>query len=246
MQLLLWVGIVLTTVVLKGLLVWVLEEPLASWGNFMLGPLEDHTKKHGHTLELIVVMMIIPFVLCAMQLWIQDSFLQSRKRGQGLHRFSEEDLEGGQRQYRQAAASAGPLFLLSDAFWGPDSHRYGKAPLTEQTGGTSQDGSSHAFTLQGMATISPPTQYVTKTPNPRSVCRSKPSLPVFLPHPHQLFFYPQSRRRRRDGELSADAFSLNRFDGGDYSPVQTPHLSYPPSLLPPLLPLFFPALQIRI
>ena len=122
-QLALWVNIVTVTVIMKGMLVWILKAPLARMGSFVLGPLEDNTKRHGHTLELVVVMMIIPFVLCAIQLWVQDSFLQSKKRGQGLHRFTDDELANTNRQYLQQRSYAQPLFSLSDAMWGPDSHR---------------------------------------------------------------------------------------------------------------------------
>eukprot|EP00659_Diplonema_papillatum_P006214 gene6214-9518_t len=123
LQLALWLGIVTTTVFLKGVIVYWFEAPLADWGNWMLKPLERHTKEHGHDVELVIVMMIIPFVLCAMQLWVQDSFLRSRKRGQGLHRFDPAELSAGERQCRQLEPEAEPIFLLSDALWGPDSYR---------------------------------------------------------------------------------------------------------------------------
>eukprot|EP01061_Rhynchopus_euleeides_P002956 TRINITY_DN12293_c0_g1_i1.p1 TRINITY_DN12293_c0_g1~~TRINITY_DN12293_c0_g1_i1.p1 ORF type:complete len:319 (+),score=99.17 TRINITY_DN12293_c0_g1_i1:175-1131(+) len=144
-QLILWIGIVLTTVVLKGVLVWMFKGPLSRWGSFMLRPLEQHTKHHGHTLELVIVMMLVPFLLCALQLWVQDSFLQSKKRGQGLHRFDPEDLTSTSRQYLQQRPFAEPLFLLTDAMWGPDSHR----------SGVNADSSSDAFTVEGVGARPP-------------------------------------------------------------------------------------------
>ena len=110
---------------MKGLLIWMFQRPLAAWGSWILGPLEDHTKEHGHTLELITVMMIIPFIMCATQLWIQDSFLQSKKRGKGLHRFDEDALAATGREYRPDQPAPEPIFLIADAMWGPDSHRFG-------------------------------------------------------------------------------------------------------------------------
>eukprot|EP01060_Flectonema_neradi_P007646 TRINITY_DN15365_c0_g1_i1.p1 TRINITY_DN15365_c0_g1~~TRINITY_DN15365_c0_g1_i1.p1 ORF type:complete len:314 (+),score=42.18 TRINITY_DN15365_c0_g1_i1:33-974(+) len=132
-QLVLWIGIVIITVVMKGMLVWAFQQPLAAWGSWILGPLEDHTKEHGHSLELVTVMMIIPFIMCAMQLWIQDSFLQSKKRGQGLHRFDEDALNVTGREYRPSEPAPEPIFLIADAMWGPDSHRYGPRKDSQMT-----------------------------------------------------------------------------------------------------------------
>eukprot|EP01059_Diplonema_ambulator_P013761 TRINITY_DN24369_c0_g1_i2.p1 TRINITY_DN24369_c0_g1~~TRINITY_DN24369_c0_g1_i2.p1 ORF type:complete len:270 (+),score=27.93 TRINITY_DN24369_c0_g1_i2:68-811(+) len=132
-QLGLWVGIVLCTVILKGGIIWLFSPALASFGNWAMGPLESHTKKHGHDLELIIVMMIIPFVLCAMQLWIQDSFLKSKKRGQGLHRFTPQEVSIAERRMKGTADRPEPIFLICDALWGPDSHRMLHSPLATQS-----------------------------------------------------------------------------------------------------------------
>eukprot|EP01065_Artemidia_motanka_P047987 TRINITY_DN7637_c0_g1_i1.p1 TRINITY_DN7637_c0_g1~~TRINITY_DN7637_c0_g1_i1.p1 ORF type:complete len:248 (+),score=54.45 TRINITY_DN7637_c0_g1_i1:183-926(+) len=72
-----WWGIVVFTRIIMGLLVWALATPLADAGDWMLGPLERYTHSHGHDLELVVVMMLIPFALISFQLWVQDAFLQS-------------------------------------------------------------------------------------------------------------------------------------------------------------------------
>eukprot|EP01063_Lacrimia_lanifica_P003641 TRINITY_DN11962_c0_g1_i1.p1 TRINITY_DN11962_c0_g1~~TRINITY_DN11962_c0_g1_i1.p1 ORF type:complete len:338 (+),score=115.70 TRINITY_DN11962_c0_g1_i1:108-1121(+) len=159
-QLAVWVGIVVVTCVMKGLLIWVLEEPLAAWGTWTMGPLERYTAEHGHTLELIVVMMILPFLLCTVQLWVQDSFLQSKKRGQGLHRFDPAQIEiEGDAQQRTTALEAfqptpEPIFLFNDALWGPDSYSRGiltshgpppaieLTPKTDNRAGTTARGDS--------------------------------------------------------------------------------------------------------
>eukprot|EP01062_Namystynia_karyoxenos_P008288 TRINITY_DN12914_c1_g1_i1.p1 TRINITY_DN12914_c1_g1~~TRINITY_DN12914_c1_g1_i1.p1 ORF type:complete len:323 (+),score=127.68 TRINITY_DN12914_c1_g1_i1:78-971(+) len=78
-QCLVWYGIVVVTRVIMGLLVWALAAQLADLGDWLLGPLEHYSHDHGHDLELVVVMMIIPAVLIALQLWVQDAFLQGSR-----------------------------------------------------------------------------------------------------------------------------------------------------------------------
>jgi len=78
-QCLMWWGIVVVTRIEMGFVVWALKDPLADLGSWILGPLETYTDDHGHDLELIVVMMLIPAVLICLQLWVQDAFLQGDK-----------------------------------------------------------------------------------------------------------------------------------------------------------------------
>eukprot|EP01061_Rhynchopus_euleeides_P002985 TRINITY_DN12306_c2_g1_i1.p1 TRINITY_DN12306_c2_g1~~TRINITY_DN12306_c2_g1_i1.p1 ORF type:complete len:295 (+),score=80.35 TRINITY_DN12306_c2_g1_i1:173-1057(+) len=79
----LWVFIVATTRAILGVLFWVFADPLSDAGTWVMGPLERHTEKHGHDLELVMAMIVIPFALVAFQLWVQDSFLQSGTHQQG-------------------------------------------------------------------------------------------------------------------------------------------------------------------
>ena len=78
-----WVAIVACTRAVLGMLFWAFEQPLSDAGTWVLSPLEDYTATHGHDLELIIVMVIIPFSLIAFQLWVQDSFLQADAEGRG-------------------------------------------------------------------------------------------------------------------------------------------------------------------
>eukprot|EP00662_Eupelagonemidae_sp_cell21_P016601 gene16601-46700_t len=140
----LWVSIVVVTVAAKGVGLWLFSAPFGALGAWALAPLEEHTRAHGHHLELVIVMMVIPFVFCALQLWVQDSFLKGQQRGTGLRRFDPADVAAAERATRAAASPAGasrppphsptaasrgsmqPLSrgsLLKDAMWGPDSHR---------------------------------------------------------------------------------------------------------------------------
>eukprot|EP01064_Diplonema_japonicum_P001945 TRINITY_DN11281_c0_g1_i4.p1 TRINITY_DN11281_c0_g1~~TRINITY_DN11281_c0_g1_i4.p1 ORF type:complete len:300 (+),score=42.97 TRINITY_DN11281_c0_g1_i4:63-902(+) len=80
----LWDFIVLFTRIIMGLFVWALESPLSSAGTSILGPLEDYTHKHGHVLELFVVMIFWPAFLLAFQIWIQDAYLQDDSRHAGV------------------------------------------------------------------------------------------------------------------------------------------------------------------
>ncbi|KAJ9446465.1 hypothetical protein DIPPA_26144 [Diplonema papillatum] len=79
----LWDFVVISTRVVLSLLIWAADAPLSSVGNWIMGPLEDYTKQHGHALELVLVMAVIPTVLISFQLWVQDAFLQHHTRHDG-------------------------------------------------------------------------------------------------------------------------------------------------------------------
>eukprot|EP01009_Symbiontida_sp_KSa7_P002171 NODE_1508_length_587_cov_514.345725_g1208_i0.p2 GENE.NODE_1508_length_587_cov_514.345725_g1208_i0~~NODE_1508_length_587_cov_514.345725_g1208_i0.p2 ORF type:complete len:173 (-),score=37.66 NODE_1508_length_587_cov_514.345725_g1208_i0:67-558(-) len=72
-------------------------DPFGAAGKWALSPLEDHSRRHGHALELIVVMVITPFIFNTFQLWVQDTFLKFSKSWRTwrtcCHQICDEDTQ---------------------------------------------------------------------------------------------------------------------------------------------------------
>eukprot|EP00756_Hemistasia_phaeocysticola_P017607 Hpha_TRINITY_DN15549_c4_g2::TRINITY_DN15549_c4_g2_i1::g.107191::m.107191 len=73
----LWYAIVLFTKTLFCVVIVIMQRPLGVAAKFVLGDLEDYSRRNGHDLELVLVMMVWPTILDATQLVIQDEFLRS-------------------------------------------------------------------------------------------------------------------------------------------------------------------------
>eukprot|EP00992_Anisonema_acinus_P009333 TRINITY_DN5540_c0_g1_i1.p1 TRINITY_DN5540_c0_g1~~TRINITY_DN5540_c0_g1_i1.p1 ORF type:complete len:285 (-),score=69.14 TRINITY_DN5540_c0_g1_i1:32-832(-) len=83
-QLLLWLLIVTVSRVITGVLLVVCSTPAGDAGAWLLAPLENYSKEHGHALELWMVMIVTPLILNTMQLWVQDNFLSSGSKVQRM------------------------------------------------------------------------------------------------------------------------------------------------------------------
>eukprot|EP00906_Rhabdomonas_costata_P023199 RCo033400 len=78
-QLMLWVGVVLVSRIIMAGVVVAMAPWLASIGQALLAPLEDYSATHGHGLELLLVMVVLPTILNSAQLCVQDGFLKARR-----------------------------------------------------------------------------------------------------------------------------------------------------------------------
>jgi len=72
-QFLVWICIIAIVKTVFLLVQLQIQDPLASLGDWLFGPVAAHPK-----LELCVVMVMCPFVFNAIQFWVSDMFLKAR------------------------------------------------------------------------------------------------------------------------------------------------------------------------
>jgi hypothetical protein len=106
LQLMSWIGIVsLTKLILYGCILIPFHTELGKVGTAILKPVS-----HNDTLELMIVMVVVPVSLNILQFWIQDNFLQAPAGGvvsfDDIHTTSSEDSdvvggEGEHSEYQQ-------------------------------------------------------------------------------------------------------------------------------------------------
>ena len=75
----LWIGIVSVSRILMALCIWMMKTPLGGLFALVMDPLESFSRVHGHAVELVIVMVVVPFLLNVLQLQVQDNFLKYRE-----------------------------------------------------------------------------------------------------------------------------------------------------------------------
>eukprot|EP01060_Flectonema_neradi_P016111 TRINITY_DN22706_c0_g1_i1.p1 TRINITY_DN22706_c0_g1~~TRINITY_DN22706_c0_g1_i1.p1 ORF type:complete len:233 (+),score=26.52 TRINITY_DN22706_c0_g1_i1:91-789(+) len=75
-QIYIWITIVTTSRLIMAVIIRLFITPIGAIGGILLAPLESYSQTHGHQLELVVVMVVLPFLLNITQLLVQDSFLK--------------------------------------------------------------------------------------------------------------------------------------------------------------------------
>eukprot|EP01062_Namystynia_karyoxenos_P064330 TRINITY_DN5726_c0_g6_i1.p1 TRINITY_DN5726_c0_g6~~TRINITY_DN5726_c0_g6_i1.p1 ORF type:complete len:291 (+),score=75.29 TRINITY_DN5726_c0_g6_i1:147-1019(+) len=102
----LWYFLVFAVKVVFCCLVVVLSGPLGWLAAFVLQPLEQYSRAHGHQLELVLVMAVWPLVLDVVQLVVQDMWLKGDPADAAGYRCSAP---GALPQFTAVACCGGTL-----------------------------------------------------------------------------------------------------------------------------------------
>lgn len=76
-QMIIWIGIILVVKMIIWLTIQVFKTPLEFFGEIILKPITGYPD-----IELLIVMIIIPFLFNSLLFWITDSFLKNDKESE--------------------------------------------------------------------------------------------------------------------------------------------------------------------